>query len=155
MTINLSRVRRVRRVGVRLGRIRDLILTALAVLFSVPPQPGGGYKVARYPRTAAGCWRYVREQILPTYLPVDHWLDAPVTAAAVLRRAAHWRTVSWIAALVLLAGVSAGGRLIPALATGVLLLAIGERGECLGWINGYTHHARHPHPTTTSTGGTW
>src|SRR5690349_13890956 len=135
-------------------RVRDLILTAAAVLFSVPPQPGG-YDAGRYPRTPAGGWRFFREQILPTWLPIGHWLDAPVTPAAVLRRAAHWRTVSWLAALVMLAGISAGGRLLPALAAGVLLLAIGERGECLGWINGYAHHAHHPPPPTESTGGTW
>jgi hypothetical protein len=125
-------------------RIRDLITTGLAVLFSVPPQPGG-YDPARYPRSLIGGWRFVREQILPTWLPVGHWLDRPVTPAAVLRRAAAWRTVSWLAAIALLAGVSLGGRLIPAMAAGVLLLAIGERGECLGWITGYTHHLRHPH----------
>lgn len=139
--------------AVNLSRVREQILTAVAVLFSVPPQPGG-YDATRYPRTPAGGWRFFREQILPTYLPIGHWLDQEVTPAAVLRRAAHWRTVSWVAALVMLAGVSAGGRILPALAAGVLLLAIGERGECLGWITGYAHHARHPQPHP-STGGTW
>lgn len=141
-------------IAVNLSRVRELILTAAAVVFSVPPQTGG-YDATRYPGTPAGGWRFFREQILPTWLPIGHWLDAPVTPAAVLRRAAHWRTVSWIAALLMLAGVNAGGRLIPALAAGVLLLAIGERGECLGWITGYTHHARDPHPDPTTTGGHW
>lgn len=127
-----------------MSQLRHHLATALAVLFAVPPQPGG-YDPGRYPSSLAGGWRYFREQILPTWLPVGHWLDRPVTPAAVLRRAAAWRTVSWIAAIVLVAGVSLGGRLIPALAAGVLLLAIGERGECLGWITGYTHHRRHPH----------
>lgn len=134
-----------------MNKLRAAITTTLAVLFAVPPQRGG-YDATRYPRTWNGAWRYWREQILPTYLPVGHWLDQEVTPAAVLRRAAHWRTVSWISAVIMLVGLVLDARLIPALAAGVLLLAIGERSECLGWISGYVHHSRQSHPNT---GGTW
>lgn len=71
-----------------------------------------------------------------------------VTPEVVLRRAAQWRVVTVIAAVVLIAGVLAGGRLVPALAAGTLLLAIGERGECLGWISGYMYRDQDPHTTT-------
>jgi hypothetical protein len=78
----------------------------------------------------------------------QHPLDVAVTPEMVLRRAAQWRVVTVIAAVVLIAGVLAGGRLVPALAAGTLLLAVGERGECLGWISGYTYRDQDPHTTT-------
>jgi hypothetical protein len=134
-------------------RIRENLAAAIAVVFAVPARPGASREPWRYRRTLAGGWRFLREQILPTYLPGGHWLDQDVTPERVLRRAAHWRTVSWIAAIVMLAGVSLGGLFIPAIACGVLLLAIGERGECLGWITGYTHQARQTEAETA--GGAW